>query len=371
MLLLLLLIPINANCVELAKESESALLMENSTGKILYEFKSDEKMIPASTTKIMVLILLMEDLKDGKLTLEDKVMISNNAAGMGGSQVYLEANSQISVLELLKSIAIASANDASVALAEHLGGSTEAFVSRMNDRCKALGCTNTNFINVHGLEEENHYTTAKDLAIMARELLKHSEILKYTSIYEDYLNKPDGTSTWMVNTNKLVRYYQGLDGLKTGHTQNSGFCLVSTAERNNMRLIGVVLKSKTSTTRSNDTIELLNYGFGNYKVKTILDTKKNLGDIEVVNGKKSVVRIVLVSDATNLESINESKTYSYNIKVSPIKAPVKVGDKVGYLEIIENNEVIKTINITVAENIKKANFWDLYKRNFKNILLGV
>lgn len=173
------------------------------------------------------------------------------------------------------------------------------------------------------------------------------------------------------HTTKLVRYYQGLDGLKTGYTKNSGFCLVATALRNNMRLISVIMKAPNTNTRSDETIELLNYGFSNYKVKTILDTKKDLGKIEVINGKKRYVNIRLIMDATNLETINEDKKYSYNIKVEPIKAPVKIGDKVGYLEILENNEVIKTINITVIENIKKANFWDLYKRNFKNILLGV
>lgn len=192
------------SALELAKQSEASLLMENSTGKVLHEYNSDVKIAPASTTKIMTLILIMESLDDGRIALNDKVVISANAASMGGSQVFLEANSQISVEELLKSIAIASANDASVALAEYIAGSSEAFIEKMNNKCKAIGCTNTNFVNVHGLDADNHYTTAKDLALMARELLKHSEILKYTSIYEDYLNKPDGTSTWLVNTNKVV-----------------------------------------------------------------------------------------------------------------------------------------------------------------------
>lgn len=204
LLIFLLLIPIKVSALELAKQSEASLLMENSTGKVLHEYNSDVKIAPASTTKIMTLILIMESLDDGRIALNDKVVISANAASMGGSQVFLEANSQISVEELLKSIAIASANDASVALAEYIAGSSEAFIEKMNNKCKAIGCTNTNFVNVHGLDADNHYTTAKDLALMARELLKHSEILKYTSIYEDYLNKPDGTSTWLVNTNKVV-----------------------------------------------------------------------------------------------------------------------------------------------------------------------
>ncbi|MDD4706172.1 MAG: D-alanyl-D-alanine carboxypeptidase [Bacilli bacterium] len=369
-LLLLLLIPIKVNAIELAKTSASSILMEQSTGKVLYEKKSNEKLSPASMTKIMTLLLIMEALDKEKITLKDDVLITNNAASMGGSQVFLESGSKIKAEELIKSIAIASANDASVAMAEHIAGTNEEFVKKMNKRCKELGCTSTNFMNVHGLDEINHYSSAKDMTIIARELLKHEKILNYTSIYEEYLNKPDGTSTWMVNTNKLIKYYSGLDGLKTGFTDKAGYCLTATAMRNNMRLISVVMKSPTTKDRSNDTVELLNYGFSNFKLKIILDTKHNLGTIEILNGKKENVGIRLIENATNLENMNEEKKYTYNIITGKIKAPVKIGDVVGHLEIIENNKVINRVNITVKENINKANIWDLYIRNLNNILIG-
>ncbi len=369
-LLLLLLIPVKVNANELAKNSVSSILMEYSSGNILYENNSDEELSPASMTKVMTMLLIMEALEDEKIKLSDMVVVSPNAARMGGSQVFLEAGSSMSVEELLKAIAIASANDASVALAEHISGSTTAFVAKMNEKCRAIGCTNTNFMNVHGLDESSHYSSAKDMAKISRELLKHKDVLKYTTIYEEYLNKPDGTSTWMVNTNKLIRYYSGVDGLKTGFTSDAGYCLSASAERNNMRLISVVMKAPTTKARTDDTVELLNYGFGNYKIKIILDTKADLGKLEVIGGKEKTVNLKLTKDATNLENINEEKKYSYKIKTNIVKAPVKVGDIVGKLEVIGNNKVINQVDITVSKNVKKANIWDLYKRNLNFLLTG-
>lgn len=369
-LLLLLLIPVKVNANELAKNSVSSILMEYSSGNILYENNSDEELSPASMTKVMTMLLIMEALEDEKIKLSDMVVVSPNAARMGGSQVFLEAGSSMSVEELLKAIAIASANDASVALAEHISGSTTAFVAKMNEKCRAIGCTNTNFMNVHGLDESSHYSSAKDMARISRELLKHKDVLKYTTIYEEYLNKPDGTSTWMVNTNKLIRYYSGVDGLKTGFTSDAGYCLSASAERNNMRLISVVMKAPTTKARTDDTVELLNYGFGNFKIKIILDTKADLGKLEVIGGKEKTVNLKLTKDATSLENINEEKKYSYKIKTNVVKAPVKVGDVVGKLEVIENKKVINHVDITVSKDVKKANIWDLYKRNLNFLLTG-
>ena len=368
--LFILLMPVMVSAEELSPAAASSVLMEASTGKILYEKQSNDQLAPASMTKLMTMLLIMETLESGKITLNDEVLISHNAASMGGSQVFLEAGSKLKVEDLIKSIAIASANDASVAMAEHIAGTEGAFLAKMNDRCKELGCSNTNFMNVHGLDENNHYSSAKDMAIIARELIKHEKILAYTTIYEEYLKKPDGSSTWMVNTNKLIRYYNGLDGLKTGFTDNAGYCLTATAKRNNMRLISVVMKEPTPQTRNSETINLLNYGFSNYKVKTILDTKKILGTVEVIKGKIRNVEIVLKQDATNLENINEEKKYTYNIIVKPIKAPVKVGDIVGKLEIIESGKVISNFDITVKNSVAKANIWALYKRNLNSILIG-
>lgn len=253
-------------------------------------------------------------------------------------------------------------------MAEKISGTVDAFVNKMNERAKELGCTNTNFVNVHGLDTENHYTTARDMAIIARELIKHDDIFKYTTIYESYLNKPDGTSIWMVNTNKLIKYYSGLDGLKTGFTKNAGYCLTSTAKRNDMRLISVVMKEETSQKRNEETTKLLDYGFTNYKIKTIVSTNDNIGSIYIFNSKKENYDLTLINDATNLEGVNDKNNYSYNISLDNVKAPLKVGDKIGTLDIISNGNVIKNIDITVKEEVKKANIFDLIKRNIKMIL---
>lgn len=370
MLLILLLFPIFVKAEDLTPNAESGILIEYSTGKILYSKKIDEKLAPASMTKIMTLLLIMEAVEEGKINLDDNISISTNASSMGGSQVFLDPNTEMKAEELIKSIAIASANDSAVAMAEAISGTTANFVSRMNSRAKELGCKNTNFKNVHGLDEEGHYSTAYDMSLIARELLKHEQILKYTSTYEAYLNKPNGTSTWMVNTNKLIKYYTGLDGLKTGFTKTAGYCLTSTAKRNDMRLISVVMKEPSSQVRNSETISLLNYGFSNYKIKTILKKYQKLGTIEVQNGKKELADITILEDATNLESINDNKEYSFNIVTDKVKAPLKKGDKVGTLELTEQGTVIKRLNITVKENIPKANIWDLYKRNFKSIIIG-
>ena len=356
--------------LNLAASAGSVILIESTTGKILYERNAHEKMAPASMTKIMTMLLIMESIDEGKISLDQNINISANAASMGGSQVFLEPNTQIKANELIKSIAIASANDAAVAMAETISGTTDAFVKKMNEKCKALGCENTSFVNVHGLDDPNHYSTAKDMSLIASELLKHEDILKYTSIYEEYLKKPDGTTTWMVNTNKLIRFYNGLDGLKTGYTKNAGYCLTATAKRNDMRLISVLMKEPTSQVRNSETVELLNYGFSNYKIKTIIEKEKSLGEVEVVDGKKEKVMIKLKDAATALEKINDEKNYSYNINVDKIKAPVKVGDVVGYLEITENGTIIKNVDITVTENVNKANILDLYKRYLKRVLSG-
>lgn len=369
-LLLILIIPVTVKAEELDLTAKSSILIEASTGEILSEKNSDEKLAPASMTKIMTMLLIMESLEKNEYTLDDKLNISTNAASMGGSQVFLEAGSELKVKELLKAIAIASANDAAVAMAEYTAGSTESFVNLMNEKAASLGCTNTTFKNVHGLDAEGHLTTAKDMAIMARELLKYEEILNYSSIYEEFLNKPDGSSTWMVNTNKLIKYYNGLDGLKTGFTKNAGYCLTATAKRNNMRLISVVMNEPTTEKRSSDTIKLLNYGFANYKIKVVMPKDQDLGSIEIKNGKKETVGIKLTEDATNLESISDNKKYGFNINVDKIKAPIKVGDIIGKLEITIDGSVKKEIPITVKEDVKKANIWDLYKRNLNKILIG-
>ena len=353
-----------------AEEKKYSILMEYSTGKILMDENSLEKRAPASMTKIMTLLLIMEKIDQGKIKLTDEVTISENASNMGGSQVFLQPGEVIKVEDLIKSICISSANDSAVAMAEYVGGSVEKFVDMMNKKAKELDLKNTNFVNVHGLDDDSHYSCPYDMAIMARELIKHENILKYSSTYEEYFKKNDGSSVWMVNTNKLIRHYKGLDGLKTGFTDTAGYCLTATAKRNGMRLISVVMGSDTSENRSKSTVELMDYGFNNYKLNTIYNKNIKLGKVKVLNGKKDYVDLKLVSDVVDLTTILEESKYDYKMNIDEIKAPVSVGDVVGKLTLFKDGKKIDTFDITVKESIKKANILDYYKKNFKYIISG-
>ena len=243
-------------------------------------------------------------------------------------------------------------------------GSVGSFVEAMNNKAKALGLTGTHFDNPHGLESENHYTTARDMSIMALELLKHEKILEFTSIYEDYLKKPDGSSIWLVNTNRLVRFYEGVDGLKTGFTNEAGYCITTTAKRGDMRLLSVVMKAQTSDLRSKDTVSMLNYGFNTYKLDVLLEREKELGEINVEKGSKKNVKVYLESDVTILSRVTDSnETFDYNLVVEDIKAPVKQGEKVGYLEVMDGEgNIIKEVNVVVNEEVESASFLTLFGR---------
>lgn len=359
------------NAEDLVPNAKSAILIEESTGKILYEKNSDEKRAPASMTKVMSMLLIMEALDNKQISLNDEITISQNAADMGGSQLFLQPNQTAKVEDLLKGIAVASGNDAVVAMAEKIAGSEEKFVDMMNKKAKELGLKNTQFKNPHGLDAEGHYTSAHDMAIMAKELIKHKNILNYTSIYEEYLTKSDGTKLWMVNTNKLVKFYKGVDGLKTGFTQTAGYCLTATAMKNNTRLISVVMGEDTSANRSTDTVNLLNYGFNSYKVNTIIKKEKNIAKVKVNKGKEDKVYIRTKENVNELLNVNEkAKKYTLVPEVKNITAPVKVGEKVGILKIKYQNKVVEEVDLTVSKNIKKANLWDLFKRNLKMIVSG-
>ena len=249
-ILFLLFCPIIVHA-ELVNYSKSGVLFEPSTHKVLYEYNKDEKLAPASMTKMMTLLIVMENIYNNEISLDDLVPISENAEHMGGSQVYLQANTSIKLSELIKAICIASANDAAVAVSEYIAGSAEDFVNLMNDKVVELDLKNTHFMNVHGLDEDNHYSSAYDMAVIASKLLEYPVILNYSSQYEDYLNKPDGTKMWLVNTNKLIRYYEGIDGLKTGYTSSALYCITATGKKNDTRMISVVMGSDTSEHRSN------------------------------------------------------------------------------------------------------------------------
>jgi len=371
------LFTINVSAEDITTFSESAILIETSTSKVLYEKDADLEKAPASMTKIMSMILIMDAIDKGSLKMNDDVLISENASSMGGSQVYLNTGEIYKVDALLKSIAIASANDAVVAMAEKIAGTESKFVEMMNNKCRELGCTHTTFVNPHGLDAEGHFSSARDMAIMANYLVSnYPDILNFTSIYEDYLQRPDGSNTWLVNTNKLVRFYDDVDGLKTGFTSTAGYCLTSTAKKNNMRLVGVVMGVDSPDNRTSDTVKMLNYGFNSYKLSTIYEKDKVIDEVRVEKGKKESVKIILMDNATELLNINDkTKEYTINVKLNKLVAPIKKGKQVGTAEIIDNEgNIVTTIGITVQENVKKANLWDYFKRNLniatsgKNVL---
>lgn len=350
---------------ELAMNAKSAILVDYLSGEVLYEKEADTRLAPASMTKLGSMLLIMEALDDGSLTLEDKVTISAEASKMGGSQLFLQEGEVYTVHELLKGISIASGNDAVYAMAEKLGGTHENFVKMINERLKELGCTNTNFVNVHGLDTEDHYSTARDMAKIARELLKHEKILEYTSIYEEYLEKNDGSRIWLVNTNKLVRFYNGLDGLKTGYTKNAGYCLTATAKKDNFRLISVVMGEDTSENRSSDTVRMLNYAFNTYKINIIKKEGEILGKVKVEGGKGIEANIILKNDALellkNTDKINE---YKFNLKIKSIVAPVKKGEVVGLAEVVDDEgNIVDEVEVTVEKTQEKANLFDYILRN--------
>lgn len=357
---------------DFAPNGKSAILVDNLSGKVLYEKNADEKLAPASMTKLASMLMVMEAIDNGNLKFEDKVTISEEAAKMGGSQVFLQAGEVYTVYDLLKSVAIASGNDAVVALAEKIGGSQSGFIDMLNKRLKEIGATNTNFVNAHGLDAEGHYSTARDMSIIARELLKHPKILEFTSIYEEYLEKNDGSRIWLVNTNKLVRFYDGVDGLKTGFTKTAGYCLTATASKNNFRLISVVMGEDTSENRSSDTVKMLNYGFNTFKINIIKTKGESLGKVRVEKGKQDKANIVLLNDATEiLKNTDPVTEYNFNLKVNKIKAPVKVGDIVGTAEIIDSEgNIVDEVDVTVEKDIKKANILDYMLRNLKTIGFG-
>ena len=363
-------IKVDAEELQLAENAKSAILIEASTGEIIFEKNSTEKLHPASMTKMMSMLLIVEAVEDGIISWDEMVTVSENASGMGGSQILLETGEKMSVSDLFKGIAVASGNDAVVALAEKIAGTEEGFVSMMNNRAKELGLKNTNFKNPHGLDATNHYSSAYDMSLIAKELVKHEKVLKYTAIYEDYLRENTDRKIWLVNTNKLVRFYEGVDGLKTGYTAEAGYCLTATAKKDGMRLIAVVMGEPDSQTRNSEVTSLLDYAFAQYEVIDLLENK-SIGKYKVDKAKSELVEIVPMEQATILQKkANKSQKYTYDIDINNIKAPVKKGTKVGNLTIKQDNKKIRTISLTVDKTVKKANILDLYLRYLKEIVTG-
>lgn len=349
-------------------EAKSALLVEPNSGKILYEHNSHEKFAPASVTKIMTMLLAMEAVDSGKIKMTDKVTVSENAKKMGGSTMLLDSGEVRTVEELLKGIAIASGNDAAVAMAEYLGGSQEAFVKMMNERAKALGMNDTSFKNCTGLPEENHFTSAYDIYLMSRELLKHPAILKYTGTYMETISEGRKTPIELVNHNKLVRFFKGCDGLKTGFTNEAKYCISATATRDGVRMLTVIMGAPTYKIRNRDASMLLNYGFSKFESKQLV---KKDDELEKVTLNKSGDKFFMVKAAEDL-TITIEKGSPFNITkkvmIDNNKKEYKKGEEVGYCEYYNNGEVIGKVKVYCDRDAtKSSSFFDNLKFNFKNL----
>ncbi len=352
--------------LQLAKDAKSAILIERDTGTVLFEKNSREELPPASMTKIMTMLLIMEAIDQGTLRYDEKIRTSEYAASMGGSQIFLEPGEEMTVDELLRGIAIASANDASVALAERIAGSEEAFVEKMNKKAKELGLKNTVFTNTTGLPDEGHYSTAHDMAIIAKELLKYEDITKYTGLYESYLRENTDKKFWLVNTNRLVKFYPGVDGLKTGYTGEAKYCLTATAERDGMRVIAVVFGAPTSKERNAQISKMLDYAFSQFETHPLYERNVALGEAAVSKGDKRKVTAVTSEPVSILKRKGED-TADVKEEITlrdDLKAPLKKGEQIGTLKLIKDGKTILESPLTAKEDVKEANWWILFKKSF-------
>ncbi|EGG32286.1 MULTISPECIES: D-alanyl-D-alanine carboxypeptidase family protein [Paenibacillus] len=349
---------------ELAPSARSAILLDADTGTIIYEKNSHDKLPPASITKVMTMLLTMEAIDEGQLKLTDKVRTSEYAASMGGSQIFLEPGEEMTVDEMLKGIAMASGNDASVAMAEKIAGSEEGFVKMMNEKAAELGMKDTHFVNCNGLPAENHYTSAHDIAVMSRELLKYDQITKYTGAYQDYLRKDSEKPFWLVNTNKLVRFYTGADGLKTGYTSEAKFCLSATAKRDGLRAVAVVMGAPDTKTRNNEVSRMFDYAFSQYTMHSIYKPGEVLGIVKVQKGNVPEISIQAEKDYSVLVKKGvKNPDIRHEIQLDPnVKAPVAAGQVIGKLSVYQGEQLVKEFELTSPVEVEKAGFWKLFKR---------
>lgn len=339
-------------------KAKSVILTEASTGNVMYEQNSDERLPMASVTKVMTMLLTMEAIDSGRIAMDDMVTASERAKSMGGSTIFLDAGEQMSVHDLLKGIAVASGNDACVAMAEYIAGSESEFVRIMNERAKQLGMNNTNFVNTNGLDTEGHYSSARDIAIMSRELIKHEKIFEFTTIWTDSLR---GGEFGLANTNKLIRFYNGANGLKTGSTDEALFCLSASAKREGMQLIAVVLGSPTSQDRFDAARMLLDYGFANYKMMKVANTDEAIAFVPVEKGTEQSVALKCESEFTMLTSKSGQEDIEIKTQIpESVPAPVKKGDKVGKIIFFSKGEQICEMALTAAEDVQRKNYFVIF-----------
>ncbi|MCX7695516.1 MAG: D-alanyl-D-alanine carboxypeptidase [Caloramator sp.] len=352
----------NMNC-------KSAILMEFSTGKILYEYKSHEKLAPASVTKIMTMLLVMEAIDSGKIKLTDKVVVSENAKRLGGSTMYLETGEVRTVEELLKGAAVESANDACVALAEFLCGTEEEFVKRMNERAKGLGMNDTHFVNCYGFYDPNHYTSAYDVAIMSRELLKHSKILDYTTIWMETISEGRKTPFTLVNRNKMIKAYKGCDGLKTGYTKEAMYCISATAKRGNVRLISVIMGAPSAKERNAVAAQLLDVGFAKYDSFDVVKKGEVVGEVRIPKAKPESVKVVAKENLNIVVEKGNKPNIQKKIEIfKDLKLPINKGETVGVIKAVDGENVFGQVEAVVDCKVEKMKFIDTLNKVFKSFL---
>lgn len=355
---------VDTNSRALTTGCKSAYLMDYGSGECLYKENETARMPIASVCKVMTLTLVFDAVAAGKIALTDTVTVSENAAGMGGSQVFLDGGQTYEVEQLIKSIIVCSANDSCVALSETVAGGEDEFVAMMNKKAAELGCTDTLFANCTGLPRDTQYSCAKDVAVMFGNLIKYDGYFKYSKIWlEDFVH-PDNRTTSMTNTNKLVRRYSFCDGGKTGFTNEAGFCLASTATKNNLRLVSVVLGASSSDDRFNSTVKMFDYGFANFKNKVVLDKDVNLNDeFAVCGGKKDSFLVRPERNSYVFSAADKTPEVSYKIIADKVKAPVEIDRIVGRIEVYKDGVLVDTVNVVAAESVARAKFGDYFKQN--------
>lgn len=354
----------DAPAAEITTSAKSAYLVDAATGSVIYASGETNKQPIASMTKIMTLLLTLEEVDSGNMTLEDGVVVSHTASSMGGSQVFLEENATYTLGDLIKTVVVASANDSSVALAEHIAGSVESFVARMNERAKQLKMTDTSFVNCTGLPAPSHYSSAKDVSVMLRQLMRHKDYFKFTKIWTEDFMHPSGRKTNITNTNKLSRFYEGCDAGKTGYTSEAGHCLAASAKRGETRLVSVVVGEPDSKTRFADTMKMLNYGFANYESREVLKCEPLDVGVKVVRGKADNVQVCPVESYFEFCRKNSKQseiTFEYR-PIEKLKAPVRQGDDAGTIIVFKNGVAECEIKLVAACDVEKANFIDMLKK---------
>ena len=375
MTILIAIIPMNISFANgdnapLSVSSKSAILMDVGSGQVLYEKNAHDKLPPASVTKVMTMLLVCEALDSGKITLNDNVQISENAASMGGSQIFLEPGEVQKVDTLLKGIAVASANDGCVAMAEYVAGSVESFVDMMNAKAKELNMKDTNFVNTNGLPVDNHYTSAHDIAIMSRELLKHDVITKYLTTWMDQIvvGKKQ-VSVGLANTNKLIKHYQGATGVKTGFTQQAKYCLSASARRGDTHLVAVTLGAETSPERFKDATSLLNFGFANYESVKLCSENDNMATITMDKADEQKVNLVAKDDLSVLIKKGGNKDFTRKIKLNENpEVPIKKGTALGYVEVYQGKTLVGKVDLVNTKDIQKASYLQMLQRVIDEML---